>query len=125
MQLLNRQIAVVNFEPLRGHFMALYTGAQTALPGLNAMPSMRSWLQRNAAEKNPEKVCCGVWCLFTGYRAVRIPLRLLKCPRERFRLYVRTRPQARATYFGGPAVWYRVLVIPGEYSSPNIMQDPA
>lgn len=57
MQLLNRQIAVVNFEPLRAHFLAVYTGVQAALPGLSAMPSMRSCLQRNASEKNPEKVC--------------------------------------------------------------------
>lgn len=56
MQLLNRQIAVVNFEPLRGHFLAVHTGTQAALPGLNAMPSMRTWLQRNASDKNPEKV---------------------------------------------------------------------
>lgn len=56
MQLLNRQIAVVNFEPLREHFMAVYMGAQASLPGLNAMPSMRSYMQRNSADKNPEKV---------------------------------------------------------------------
>lgn len=56
MQLLNRQIAVVNFEPLRAHFLAVHTGTQASLPGLNAMPSLRSFLQRNAAEKNPEKV---------------------------------------------------------------------
>lgn len=56
MQLLNRQIAVVNFEPLRAHFLAVHTGTQASLPGLNAMPSLRSCLQRNASEKNPEKV---------------------------------------------------------------------
>ena len=56
MQLLNRQIAVVNFEPLRAHFMAVYTGTQASLPGLNAMPSLRSYMQRNAMDKNPEKV---------------------------------------------------------------------
>lgn len=56
MQLLNRQIAVVNFEPLRAHFLAVHTGTQAALPGLNAMPSLRSHLQRNASDKNPEKV---------------------------------------------------------------------
>lgn len=56
MQLLNRQIAIVNFEPLRAHFMAVHTGTQASLPGLNAMPSLRSCLQRNASEKNPEKV---------------------------------------------------------------------
>lgn len=56
MQLLNRQIAVVNFEPLREHFMAVYTGTQASLPGLNAMPSLRSYMQRNSADKNPEKV---------------------------------------------------------------------
>ncbi|CAN0443150.1 unnamed protein product, partial [Hapterophycus canaliculatus] len=56
MQLLNRQIAVVNFEPLRAHFLAVHTGTQASLPGLNAMPSLRSCLQRNASDKNPEKV---------------------------------------------------------------------
>ena len=56
MQLLSRQIAVVNFEPLRAHFMAVHTGTLASIPGLNALPSMRSCLQRNASEKNPEKV---------------------------------------------------------------------
>lgn len=60
MQLLNRQIAVVNFEPLRAHFLAVHTGTLASIPGLNALPSMRSYLQRNASEKNPEKVTDGV-----------------------------------------------------------------
>ncbi|CAN0223457.1 unnamed protein product [Discosporangium mesarthrocarpum] len=55
MQLLNRQIAVVNFEPLKAHFMAVHTGAIASLPGLSAVPSLRSCLQRNALEKSPDK----------------------------------------------------------------------
>jgi coatomer protein complex subunit alpha (xenin) len=53
MQLLNRQIAAVNFEPLKPHMQTVYTGAYTSLPGLPLAPSVRLPVQRNAEDKNP------------------------------------------------------------------------
>ena len=53
MQLLHRQIGVTNFEPLRQSFMATYTGAMALAPGMPSMPSMDSYLQRNAQESAP------------------------------------------------------------------------
>mmetsp|Transcript_38434 Transcript_38434/g.85815 ORF Transcript_38434/g.85815 Transcript_38434/m.85815 type:complete len:1259 (-) Transcript_38434:290-4066(-) len=46
MQLLNRQIAVVNFEPLKAKFVGVYCGAVTSLPGLTLSPSLLMPVQR-------------------------------------------------------------------------------
>jgi len=46
MQLLNRQIAVVNFEPLRSKFVGVFCGAVTAVPGLALAPSLLLPVQR-------------------------------------------------------------------------------
>lgn len=48
MQLLNRQIAAVQFAPLKPHFNAAFTGAYTSLPCLPLAPSLRMPIQRNA-----------------------------------------------------------------------------
>ncbi|KAF1334423.1 Coatomer protein complex, partial [Globisporangium splendens] len=47
MQLLHRQIGVVNFEPLKPVFMQVYAGAAGSVPTQPNYPSLRSWLQRN------------------------------------------------------------------------------
>lgn len=49
MQLLNRQIALVNFEPLQPKFVGVFCGAVTALPGMALAPSMLVPLQRTPA----------------------------------------------------------------------------
>jgi coatomer subunit alpha len=54
MQLLHRQIAAVNFAPLKPHFHVAYTGAYTSLACLPLAPAVRLPLQRNAEIKNPE-----------------------------------------------------------------------
>ena len=46
MQLLNRQIALVNFEPLRPKFVGVFCGAVTAVPGLALAPSLLLPVQR-------------------------------------------------------------------------------
>lgn len=46
MQLLSRQIGVVNFEPLRAHFLAVYSGAHTSLPGVPGVLPMSMPLLR-------------------------------------------------------------------------------
>jgi len=48
MQLLNRQIAVVNFEPLKSKFVGVFCGAATAVPGLSLAPSLLLPVQRSA-----------------------------------------------------------------------------
>lgn len=53
MQLLNRQIAAVNFTPLKPLFVSAYTGAYTSLPCLPLAPSLRLPMQRNAADSSP------------------------------------------------------------------------
>ncbi|CAN0044342.1 unnamed protein product [Heterosigma akashiwo] len=49
MQLLNRQIAAVNFAPLRKHFLKVYHAAGAQLPGLPGTPALRLPLSRGAA----------------------------------------------------------------------------
>nr|CCA26666.1 predicted protein putative [Albugo laibachii Nc14] len=47
MQLLHRQIGVVNFEPLKAIFMSVYLGSTASLPTQANTPSLSVWLQRN------------------------------------------------------------------------------
>ncbi len=47
MNLLNRQIAAVNFAPLEENFMAVFTASTMSLPTLPCTPSIRSLLSRN------------------------------------------------------------------------------
>jgi coatomer subunit alpha len=47
MQLLHRQIGVVNFEPLKPYFLAVYAGGAASLPTQPNFPPLRAWLQRN------------------------------------------------------------------------------
>lgn len=52
-QLLHRQIAAVQFAPLRPSFTVAYTGAYAALPAFPLAPSLRLPLQRNAQAASP------------------------------------------------------------------------
>jgi coatomer protein complex subunit alpha (xenin) len=63
MNLLNRQIAVVNFAPMESHFIALSTGAVASLPGLVQTPSIRSLLQRNDSAAAQDKEGLPMLCL--------------------------------------------------------------
>ena len=47
MQLLNRQIGLVNFAPLKPLFMQLYTGSTASVPTMGACPSLRAYIQRS------------------------------------------------------------------------------
>jgi coatomer protein complex subunit alpha (xenin) len=53
MQLLNRQIAAVEFAPMRPLFTTAFTGAYSSLPCLPLIASLRLPLQRNAQDKDP------------------------------------------------------------------------
>lgn len=61
MQLLNRQIAAVNFAKLKSRFIGVYAGAVTAVPGLPLSPSLQMPMMRSgsgsAAEKSKPAVC--------------------------------------------------------------------
>jgi coatomer subunit alpha len=58
MQLLNRQIALVNFEPLKPKFIGVFCGAVTSLPGLALSPSMLVNVQRTSpTEKGLPSIC--------------------------------------------------------------------
>lgn len=58
MQLLNRQLAVVNFEPLKAQFVGVFCGAYTAVPGFALSPSLMMPLQRTPpSEKSLPSIC--------------------------------------------------------------------
>jgi len=50
MDLLNRQIGIVNFTPLKPYFMTVYMGARTSIPSLPMLPSLTVYNSR--AETN-------------------------------------------------------------------------
>ncbi|CAK4134204.1 unnamed protein product [Aphanomyces euteiches] len=53
MQLLHRQIGVVNFEPLKPLFLSIYAGSSASLPTQGNLPSLRTWVQRNDGRNEP------------------------------------------------------------------------
>jgi hypothetical protein len=53
LQLLNRQIGVVNFAPLKAHFLSIYTGAHAALPTLPSVPAVDVAVTRNPIDGPP------------------------------------------------------------------------
>ena len=59
MQLPNRQLAVVNFEPLKTQFIGVFCGAATAVPGLALSPSLIVPLQRTPSSdaKSLPSIC--------------------------------------------------------------------
>jgi coatomer subunit alpha len=55
MQLLNRQIGIVNFAPLKGAFLQAYTGARCAIPTLPHLSPYTLHASRNDASSSPPK----------------------------------------------------------------------
>merc|ERR1711920_84923 len=49
MQLLNRQIGIVNFAPMKSLFMQIYGGSSGSLPTFDSMPSLRTSFERSDA----------------------------------------------------------------------------
>ena len=56
MQLLNRQIGAVNFEPLKPRFMEIYQGSRTFLPATEGLPPLVNYIRRNVEETDTRKV---------------------------------------------------------------------
>uniref|UniRef100_M4B2G5 Coatomer subunit alpha n=1 Tax=Hyaloperonospora arabidopsidis (strain Emoy2) TaxID=559515 RepID=M4B2G5_HYAAE len=52
MQLLHRQIGVINFEPLKPVFLQVFSGGSVCLPTQGNCPSLQAWLQRNDASQS-------------------------------------------------------------------------
>lgn len=56
MQLLNRQVGAVNFEPLKSRFLEIYQASKTYLPASTGLPPLVNYLRRNADETDTRKV---------------------------------------------------------------------
>ncbi|KAG0326510.1 hypothetical protein BG004_002959, partial [Podila humilis] len=55
MQLLNRQVGAVNFEPLKDHFLAIFQASRAILTGNEGMPSIMVPIRRNPNETDQRK----------------------------------------------------------------------
>lgn len=53
--LLNKQIGVVNFEPLRTRFNQVYGASKLYLPGMDELPAMKTYIRHDNDEDNPRK----------------------------------------------------------------------
>ncbi|PQE07931.1 coatomer wd associated region protein [Rutstroemia sp. NJR-2017a WRK4] len=56
MQLLNRQVGAVNFEPLKPRFLEIYQASKTYLPASAALPPLMNYVRRTVDETDPRKV---------------------------------------------------------------------
>ncbi|KAF9927332.1 hypothetical protein FBU30_003331, partial [Linnemannia zychae] len=55
MQLLNRQVGAVNFEPLKDHFLSIFQASRSILTGNEGLPSITLPIRRNPGEVDPRK----------------------------------------------------------------------
>ena len=62
MQLLNRQIGIVNFEPLRDHFMTIASASRAFISAMPIGPPLEIPLRRSGDETDPRKIlpCIGI-----------------------------------------------------------------
>jgi coatomer subunit alpha len=56
MQLLNRQVGAVNFEPLKPRFMSIYQTSRTYLPASVGLPPLLNNVRRTVDETDPQKI---------------------------------------------------------------------
>ncbi|KKY26916.1 putative coatomer subunit [Phaeomoniella chlamydospora] len=56
MQLLNRQVAAVNFDPLKPRFMEIYQASKTYLPGSVGLPPLVNYVRRTVDEIDSRKL---------------------------------------------------------------------
>lgn len=56
MQLLNRQLGAVNFEPLKPRFLEVYQASKTYLPASASLPPIINYVRRTVDETDPRKV---------------------------------------------------------------------
>lgn len=53
--MLNKQIGVSNFEPLRDRFNQVYQASKLYLPGMDELPAMKTYIRQDNDEDNPRK----------------------------------------------------------------------
>lgn len=53
--MLNKQLGVSNFEPLRERFMEVYEASKLYLPGVDELPAMKDYVRADNDEDNPNK----------------------------------------------------------------------
>lgn len=53
--LLNKQLGVVDFEPLRKRFLEVYSSNKLYLPGVDELPAMRDYIREDNDEDNAKK----------------------------------------------------------------------
>lgn len=53
--LLNKQLGLVNFEPLRKNFFEVYSSSKLYLPGIDDLPPMKNYIRQDNDEDNPSK----------------------------------------------------------------------
>ena len=56
MQMLNRQLGAVNFQPLKPRFLEIYSASKTYLPATPGIPALVNYVRRNTEETDPRKV---------------------------------------------------------------------
>lgn len=56
MQLLNRQVGAVNFEPLKPRFLEIYEASKTYLPATPGLPPLINYVRRTVGETDSRKV---------------------------------------------------------------------
>ena len=56
MQLLNRQVGAVNFEPLKPRFLEIYQASKTYLPATPGLPAIYNFVRRTVDETDSRKV---------------------------------------------------------------------
>lgn len=56
MQLLNRQVGAVNFEPLKPRFLEIYQASKTYLPASPGLPPLINYVRRTVEESDSRKV---------------------------------------------------------------------
>ena len=56
MQLLNRQVGAVNFEPLKSRFLEIYQASKTYLPASAGLPPLVNYVRRTVEETDARKV---------------------------------------------------------------------
>lgn len=56
MQLLNRQVGAVNFEPLKPRFLEIYQASKTYLPASAGLPPLINYVRRTIEESDSRKV---------------------------------------------------------------------
>jgi len=53
--LLNKQVGVSNFEPLRQRFLQVYGASKLYLPGVTDLPAMKTYIREDTDEEDPKK----------------------------------------------------------------------